>query len=123
MLREIHIAQKATFAAEPQVMNDLRALNFVFGANGSGKTTISRVIADPDRYDKCKLVWEGGRELERLVYNTDFVTKNFASTMPGIFTLGEAEVETLNTIRQTKETIDALEHDLAALRASLGPLD
>jgi wobble nucleotide-excising tRNase len=111
------------YAAEPQVLDDLRALNFVFGTNGSGKTTISRVIADPGGSGECKLVWEGGRELERLVYNTDFVDKNFASPMPGIFTLGETEVETLNTIKQTKVAIDKLEDDLSGLRASLGPLD
>ena len=45
--------------------------------NGTGKTTISRVIAGEPGHHHCKLAWQGGTPLERMVYNQDFVDRNF----------------------------------------------
>ncbi len=44
MISEIRINNDvATFHA-PATLNDLHCINYIFGANGTGKTTISRVI-------------------------------------------------------------------------------
>jgi ABC-type Fe3+/spermidine/putrescine transport system ATPase subunit len=48
MLQSIHIAGHATFTVDGQCLEHCKQINFIFGTNGSGKTTISRVIADPD---------------------------------------------------------------------------
>ena len=89
MLKEILIGGVASYATVKQQIASCKAINFIFGTNGSGKTTISRVIADPANYPTCTLSWTGGSEIERLVYNSDFIARNFSSNMPGIFTLGE----------------------------------
>ena len=108
MLQAIKIAGQATYAAEGQRLEPCKQINFIFGTNGSGKTTISRVIADPTGHATCQLTWSNGRELERLVYNSDFVENNFKSTVKGIFTLGEESAETLEKIDKAKDA--QLEH-------------
>lgn len=46
MLESITIASEATFATTPEVMSGLSRFNYIYGANGAGKTTIFRVIAN-----------------------------------------------------------------------------
>lgn len=46
MISHIQIANMASYGVEPQKMASLKATDFIYGANGSGKTTISRIIAD-----------------------------------------------------------------------------
>ena len=96
MIEAIHILNLATFDRSVHSIDNLSKLNFFYGSNGSGKTTISRVIADSDAFPSCRSYWVGER-LQTLVYNRDFVDRNFspASDLKGIFTLGEENVNTL----------------------------
>ncbi|MFA7306365.1 MAG: AAA family ATPase [Hyphomicrobium sp.] len=119
MLRAIKIAGQATYASDGQHLDPCKQINFIFGTNGSGKTTISRVIADPAANPTCELSWANGRELERLVYNSDFVDNNFKSTVKGIFTLGEESAETLENIDKAKDTQHKLQEGLANLQNKL----
>ena len=73
MLQEIRIADEATYSAEGSSLQDLKEINFIFGTNGAGKTTISRVIANPATYPTCSLNWRLGQPIECLVYNRDFI--------------------------------------------------
>lgn len=94
MLKEVKIAGCASYDAAGETMADLKPINFIFGTNGTGKTTISRVIADVQSFAASSLNWEAGRVLDTLVYNRDFAAQNFAnSTAPGIFTLGTVDPE------------------------------
>lgn len=114
MLNEILIKESASYGLNEQRLGPCKEINFIFGTNGSGKTTISRVIADPSTYPTCKLAWANGREIERLVYNVDFVARNFSSNLPGIFTLGEEAAETLANIELKKGARDKIEDDIRA---------
>lgn len=119
MLREVLVAGEASYDALGQRLTDLKAINFVFGTNGSGKTTVSRVIADPSAHPSSAVSW-AGQPLECLVYNCDFVAKNFAAQMPGIFTLGEAEDSTLREIDAAKAAVMELEGQIQTLLSTLG---
>ncbi|OIQ72155.1 hypothetical protein GALL_462220 [mine drainage metagenome] len=44
-------------------------INFIFGSNGTGKTTISRVIADDDGFPTCKVTWKDGTKLQKELLN------------------------------------------------------
>lgn len=123
MLEQIKIAGVASYSAEGQTLTGLRPLNFIFGTNGSGKTTISRVIADPSARPSCSLTWAAGRELECLVYNSDFASANFAHQMRGIFTLGQTEGDTLAKIEAASQKVRALLADIVGLENTLGPED
>ena len=122
MLSAITIKSEASYGADAQSLTALRAINFVFGTNGSGKTTISRVVADPAAKPTCSLAWQG-QPLERLVYNSDFASRNFAQQMPGIFTLGEAEAETLARIETAAGQVQSLTDDITRLQTTLGDID
>lgn len=121
MLHEIHIAETASYSADGQSMTGLGPVTFLFGTNGSGKTTISRLIANPAAAPKSRLVWSNDRALECLVYNRDFAEKNFGTgPMPGIFTLGQAEIETLDLIEETRKEVASLRTDIDKLSSALG---
>lgn len=77
MIDEISIAGIATFDVQPEKMDALSQFNYLFGSNGTGKTTISRVIADEDSFPTCKVTWKGGTKLQSMVYNRDYVERNF----------------------------------------------
>ncbi|MCK1519274.1 AAA family ATPase [Bradyrhizobium sp. 187] len=102
MLQEIKIAGCATYSVGGEKLAPLKQINFVFGTNGAGKTTISRIINDPASHASCTLTWQKGVALACRVYNRDFVERNFATQLPGIFTLGAAAAETLDKIDKAK---------------------
>ena len=125
MIEGIRIKSVASFGEEQQVIDDLSQNNFFYGANGSGKTTISRVIADEDEYSECTVVWRGGNKLQTLVYNLDFVDKNFNSDaeLKGIFTLGEKNEADLKAIEDAKTDADKLESDIQGEKKTLAGED
>lgn len=119
MIESISIANIATFDSnDPQILSDLRRFNYIFGANGTGKTTISRVIADPAFSADCACEWKDGTPLECLVLNRDFVESNF-DQMPGVFTLGEQAKDTEAKIKAAKGELDKENQNLANLRRTL----
>jgi wobble nucleotide-excising tRNase len=63
--------------------------------------------------------------LERLVYNRDFVERNFSqqTSLKGVFTLGEQEADTLVKIEATKCEIDKLADDIKNLSTTLQGVD
>ncbi len=110
MIESIRIASIASFGSNPELLSDLSRFNFLYGSNGTGKTTISKVVADEGSFPGCSVTWKGGTKLQAMVYNRDFVTKNFnqSAELKGIFTLGEKNVDTLNKIAVAKAELDAL---------------
>lgn len=73
----IEIQNEASYGNLPERLDNLSKFNFIYGSNGTGKTTVSRVIADESRFVTCKIAWKDGKKLETLVYNRDFVEENF----------------------------------------------
>ncbi|MFS8050602.1 AAA family ATPase [Rhizobium sp. BR 314] len=118
MLERINLHGVASFTGTHQSLPSLRPINFIYGANGSGKTTISRVIAAPDRYPSCGLVWERDVALETLVYNRDFVTDNFTSRMRGIFTLGQQDAAIIAAIEAARMEVADIQRAIEARTAT-----
>lgn len=98
------IKEIATFDNEHGHIGNLNKLNFFYGSNGSGKTTISRVLDQKEDYPESTITWENKESGNIIVYNLDFVKKNFStSTIPGIYTMGEESIETEKQIEELRE--------------------
>lgn len=102
MLESITIKDVATYDATGIHIDNLKKINFIYGTNGCGKTTLSKLIYSPSdaNYVNCHLAWRGNLPVNVLVYNKDFRERNFGKgKIDGVFTLGQA----------TKEQIEAVE--------------
>lgn len=117
MIGEILIHSVATYHS-PATLSDLRSINFIFGANGTGKTTISRVIEQADGHTHCPLNWQNGMPLQVMAYNRDFVERNFnqENTVQGVFTLGDNQVEAEREIAELQPEIDKLTGQITSLQ-------
>ena len=116
MIKKIVIRDVATYDKEGIVLDDLRKVNFIYGGNGTGKTTLSRALAQINKdeaadnhFDECEFEWEG--DYPRVyVYNKDFREKNLRESMPGVFTLGNSgmvnDARSVEGILKNEEKID-----------------
>ena len=121
MIESLSISKTATYGIAPQVLDNLARFNFIFGTNGAGKTTITRVIASPGEYPNCAIAWKKGTPLEPMVYNRDFVNHNFnaAPRLKGIFTLGEQDIANLDAIATKKTELDSIVRNIEQLTNTL----
>lgn len=123
MIETLEIDQVATYATRA-TMAGLKDLNFVFGTNGAGKTTIGRVVANKSKpeHAHCSIAWKDGIEMQPLVYNRDFVDSNFnlEGNLKGIFTLGEKDIANELAIKAKKEEVDRYGKESAQRANTLG---
>lgn len=120
MIENIQLANEGAYDATGAKLEGLKRINFIFGPNGSGKTTISRVIEGSGRFPDCQITWTGGSALETRVYNKDFVEKHFdaESSIKGIYTFGE-NVEVAEKIKTLRGEADRIKETLFSLRKTL----
>lgn len=121
MIKSISIANTASYPTKPSILSGMTAINFIYGANGAGKTTISKVISSPNKYPSCKIEWDYDRSLDTFVYNTDFKNENFSldKEIPGVFTLGKATKEQLDAIEAIKDEINTLQSHIDSTQSTL----
>ena len=102
MIKKIILKNVATYDKKNDVIIEPLKINFIYGNNGAGKTTITRVIEEPDKYRDSYVLWDKDIEYSRLVYNQDFVKSNFNSEtqLRGIYTLGEESEEIFKKIQK-----------------------
>ena len=105
MIKKITIRDVATFDKKGIVMENLQKVNIIYGGNGTGKTTTSKVLeygyapkgyklstdvtmVKPWKYPTCEVDWNG-EPIRVLVYNKDFREESLKETIPGVYTLGD----------------------------------
>ncbi|EAR62046.1 AAA family ATPase [Neptuniibacter caesariensis] len=111
MIESISISNVASYDAAGVTLDDLKKINFIYGANGCGKTTISRYLYDQSHSDfsTCHTQWTANTPYSVLSYNKEFREKNFGSgKIAGVFTLGQATQEELDLIAQKKAALKEL---------------
>jgi wobble nucleotide-excising tRNase len=125
MIEEIHLANEGSYDATGTGLVGLKALNFVFGPNGSGKTTISRVIAGTNINADSTVTWKAGNPLDTRVYNRDFVEKHFdtSGSIRGVYTLGEGNVDAANKVAELKDDEGEIDKKLRNLKMTLSGED
>jgi wobble nucleotide-excising tRNase len=120
MITKLIIKNVATYTA-PITLSDIRKINFIFGSNGSGKTTIGRAIEQAEGHTECEITWSGGTPLDVMVYNRDFVDRNFNLSSPvrGVFTLGENQVQAEAEIAILRPQLEQQITKIAGLNTNL----
>ncbi len=78
-------------------------VNYFYGKNGAGKSTIARAI-----HDNAGIEWQNGKlasDYDVLTYNTEFIDANFANygNLAGVFTVCETNIE----VQKKIETLQA----------------
>jgi wobble nucleotide-excising tRNase len=121
MIDSLSIDQVASYRSSAQVLLNLKPINYIYGANGAGKTTISRLLADEESYHTCRVGWINGVKLRTMVYNRDYVDRNFTQpdSLKGIFTLGEGHIEVQSRITILTSEIEQLQEDVKQLKGTL----
>lgn len=102
MINSIKIKNVATYSSETETLLTPSIVNFIYGNNGAGKTTITRIIENSNDYLESSLSWDNDIEYHKLVYNRDFVKNNFneETKLRGIYTLGEESEEVYKRIEE-----------------------
>jgi len=110
MINKISVKNIACFCDEGVQIDELSKINFLYGANATGKTTISNVINNPENYTNSNIEWENEESLKTLVYNDDFLEENIfePDQIKGVFTLGEESTEKRQKIEDKNQKIDEL---------------
>ena len=97
-------------------------INFFFGNNGVGKTTISRIInscrkpvnESPNPYDKNpSVIFKDGKypnDYNILVFNRDFIESNIQQlgSLPGVFTMNETNIAIQKQIEELQDKNERL---------------
>lgn len=126
MLSSITIKNIASYDANGVELNELKKINFVYGANGSGKTTISNFLANQigTDYSDCILQWTHDQKLNLLVYNKKFRENNFGKNdIDGVFTLGKATADELKLIEEKQGDLKKLKFEINQKKETLIELE
>lgn len=126
--RGMHMNTKLTSSITKIVLNNATFhnkdftptyINFIFGNNGCGKSTVAKSI-----YNKEGLTWETGYtadDFTLLVYNEDFIKRNIASygDMPGVFTISEQNAVVQQQIEKATAELGETQTELRTLTEQL----
>lgn len=79
MINKIIVKNVATYDTEGIVIDKLEKVNYIYGANGCGKTTISTLLEDTacEKFSDCQVEWDHNLPEKVFVYNKTFREKNF----------------------------------------------
>lgn len=114
MIESITIKNVATFDNAGVVIDNLKKVNLIYGANGSGKTTISNLLDSSASFEDkgCSVSWKNDLPLKVVSYNRLFREKHFnKGKIPGVFTLGSATKEQLDKIETLKSELAKIKED------------
>lgn len=116
MIEKIILKDVATYNDEGATLENLKKINFIYGNNGAGKTTISEIVRNESSFPNCSLEWRN-RKMATYVYNRNFVNENFHqdNNIKGIFTLGKESIELQAQIDALKEKIKKHDDDIEKL--------
>lgn len=110
MILKIEMKQVASYKKSVIVQTD-KKINLIYGLNGTGKSTFSCFLYNPDKpeYSQCSI--EGLSDEEILVYNQQFIKDYFyqPDSLKGIFTLSKENKQAEQAIKAATKEVARLE--------------
>lgn len=123
MITSINIKNVATYDPVNGIKIDgLKKVNFIYGANGCGKTTLSNFLLNPidGKFAHCSVNWKNELPIKALVYNKKFREQNFGKgKLNGVFTLGQATTGEVKVIEDKTEELKTIKADGVKKRETL----
>lgn len=126
MITKIQMKQVASYDATGVDIDTDRKLNFFFGYNGCGKSTIARYLRDLSlpatehnaEFDQCSQIGYNPSTETILVYNEDFQRENFIikDEQKGIFSLNGTNAAIDKQIEETNEYVESLQKHLLSVK-------
>ena len=118
MITEVDLSGTPCFAPEA-ALKDLKKVNFVFGPNGTGKTSITQILSQgPDDSRITRTNESSNREI--LVLNSTYIEEAFQDAEDGIFFLGKQSISNENDIESNKKKRDQLRDEIESLKSEKG---
>lgn len=113
MLTEIKLNGFASFKHETCLQTD-KPINFVYGLNGTGKSSLTRYLAhrDDPKYAQCSITPAIEPEKEEiLVYNQDYIHETFVERdrQNGVFTLSKQNKKAYDAIQKATQKLAELD--------------
>ncbi len=120
MIEQIHLTDVATFQGRHNIL-DLKQVNYFFGGNGVGKSTLAKALREGELGSGSEVVWKNGRPMKVMVYDKHFVDSNFSDCdeLSGIFTLGSDNIELQKKTKAAYEATKKTQQDIDAYADSL----
>ena len=97
----------------------LSNVNFFFGSNGSGKSTVAKLLYNESKpsigkdrkFDQCRVSGFDSKREDILVFDEKYIERNFISNkeLSGLFTLNERNKEVDDKIEEKQKEIKKLE--------------
>jgi len=122
MIENIHLKKVASYDDTGIQITGLKKVNFIYGANGCGKTTISNFLHNTEDtvFSNCNLTWKNDTQVKTLVYNKQFRERNYGhGKLGGIFTLGEATADEIAVIETKVEELKVIKADGVSKKEAL----
>lgn len=133
MLTKLTLEHLPSYGPRAEASN-LQTINFIFGPNGSGKTSITKAMESGSDASNPTLHWrDPDNPTEICTYNRDYVDSilHSSTTMPGVFALGEGSSATLQRIDElssekgeiakARKKVEGLTRQLAGSESKPGP--
>lgn len=106
MISSIRIRNAASYDDAGVRLDDCKPVNFIFGGNGTGKSTLGKAIGNIDDYPGSEVLWSRNfAATKTLVFNREFIDRYLREDLPAVFTLGETNVQVAERIREVQAEI------------------
>ncbi|WP_024788165.1 MULTISPECIES: AAA family ATPase [unclassified Lebetimonas] len=118
MITKIKLHKTASYADVVEI--EPKAINYFFGSNGTGKSSLGKVIADISTYPHCNLEWATS-PIDVFIYNKQFVQDSFSQSnaIKGIFTLGKDATGIQKFIEEANAKIGDFKNKIEGLNKSI----
>lgn len=134
MITSLNIKDVATFDAVNGVpIIDLKRVNFFFGFNGSGKSTIGKYLhnlsldinSQNSDFNQCSHVGYDETQHQILTFNEDFIEEYFVSNndLKGVFSLNQSNVIIDQQIKNEEDNVDKFKKHIEKYLAKIEAVD